>query len=126
MHVTPEHLEKPSPAKARMHATCRHCCCDFRAGLGESYHEAACRGLQEELGITAEVPTQPLGPMHRRSLVIPGQFTDNELVQSYRVNGFQGEVGPQFQLTQSSSLQAHAQMYSRVRLVIMTGQVAPT
>lgn len=31
--------------------------------------------------------------MHRRSLVIPGLYTDNELVQSYRVDGFQGQVG---------------------------------
>lgn len=59
---------------------------------GESFHEAASRGLHEELGINADVPEQPLGPMHKRSLVIPGQYVDIELVQSYRVDGFEGQV----------------------------------
>jgi hypothetical protein len=60
---------------------------------GESFREAAVRGLQEELGITSAVlPQQPLGPMHRRSLVVPGRYLDNELVESYELRGFQGEV----------------------------------
>lgn len=59
---------------------------------GETFHQAAVRGLHEELGITADVPQQPLGPMHKRSLVIPGQYVDIELVQSYRVDGFEGQV----------------------------------
>lgn len=59
---------------------------------GETFHQAACRGLQEELGITAEVPQQPLGPVHKRTLVIPGLYIDNELVVSYRVDGFDGQV----------------------------------
>lgn len=59
---------------------------------GETFHQAASRGLQEELGITAAVPQQPLGPVHKRSLVVPGLYTDNELVQSYRVDGFDGQV----------------------------------
>lgn len=62
------------------------------AAAGESFHQAACRGLQEELGISADVPDVPLGPIHKRSLVIPGLFIDNELVQSYRVDGFDGQV----------------------------------
>lgn len=61
---------------------------------GETFHQAACRGLLEELGIEAQVPQQPLGPMHKRSLTIPGLYIDNELVQSYRVDGFEGQVGP--------------------------------
>jgi hypothetical protein len=60
---------------------------------GESFHQAASRGLQEELGISAVVPDLPLGPVHKRSLVIPGLYIDNELVQSYKVDGFQGQVG---------------------------------
>jgi 8-oxo-dGTP pyrophosphatase MutT (NUDIX family) len=63
------------------------------SAAGESFHQAASRGLQEELGISAVVPDQPLGPVHKRSLVIPGLYIDNELVQSYRVDGFQGQVG---------------------------------
>jgi hypothetical protein len=59
---------------------------------GETFHQAASRGLQEELGITAVVPQQPLGSVHRRSLEVPGLYTDNELVQSYRVDGFDGQV----------------------------------
>lgn len=63
------------------------------AAAGETFHQAACRGLLEELGISAVVPDVPLGPMHRRSLVVPGLYIDNELVQSYRVDGFDGQVG---------------------------------
>lgn len=54
------------------------------------------RGLQEELGvapaIAARLPAQALGPMHRRSLVAPPCYVDNELVQSYRLQGFEGQV----------------------------------
>lgn len=60
---------------------------------GESFREAAARGLQEELGITGVLlPQQPLGPMHRRSLLVPGKYVDNELVESYELRDFQGEV----------------------------------
>lgn len=59
---------------------------------GETFHQAATRGLQEELGIAAAVLQQPLGPMHKRSLLIPGRYADNELVQSYRVDGWRGQV----------------------------------
>jgi isopentenyldiphosphate isomerase len=62
------------------------------AAAGETFHQAATRGLQEELGIAAAVPQQPLGPMHKRSLLIPGRYADNELVQSYRVDGWRGQV----------------------------------
>jgi hypothetical protein len=30
--------------------------------------------------------------MHRRSLVVPGKYLDNELVESYRLRDFTGEV----------------------------------
>jgi hypothetical protein len=62
---------------------------------GETFRDAAVRGLQEELGISitgAALPQQPLGPMHRRSLVAPGSYLDNELVESYELRDFQGEV----------------------------------
>jgi hypothetical protein len=55
--------------------------------------------LQEELGIAGAVlPPQPLGAMHRRSLVAPGRYLDNELVESYELRNFQGEVGTLQQL----------------------------
>jgi 8-oxo-dGTP pyrophosphatase MutT (NUDIX family) len=76
---------------------------------GETFHQAATRGLQEELGITAVVPQQPLGPVHKRSLVVPGLYTDNELVQSYRVDGFEGQV-----CWDSNKAQQGQQMYSVV------------
>jgi ADP-ribose pyrophosphatase YjhB (NUDIX family) len=62
---------------------------------GETFRDAAVRGLQEELGITGAVlPQQPLGAMHRRSLVAPGSYLDNELVESYELKNFNGEVRP--------------------------------
>lgn len=78
-----------------MHSANHHCYVTARCvtvAAGETFHQAACRGLQEELGISAVVPDVPLGPMHKRSLVVPGLYVDNELVQSYRVDGFDGQV----------------------------------
>ncbi|KAF6258140.1 NUDIX hydrolase domain-like protein [Scenedesmus sp. NREL 46B-D3] len=60
---------------------------------GETFRDAAVRGLQEELGVAGvTLPQQPLGPMHRRSLVVPGRYLDNELVESYELRGFSGQV----------------------------------
>jgi hypothetical protein len=59
---------------------------------GEDYHTAAQRGLQEELGITAALPAQPLTTSHLRRLVIPGQYLDCEFVQSYQLTGWSGQV----------------------------------
>eukprot|EP00879_Flechtneria_rotunda_P002711 GHRR01002917.1.p1 GENE.GHRR01002917.1~~GHRR01002917.1.p1 ORF type:complete len:204 (+),score=68.94 GHRR01002917.1:336-947(+) len=59
---------------------------------GESFRAAAQRGMQEELGIIAELPEQPLGPTHRRSLTVPGLYLDHELVESYRLDSFDGQV----------------------------------
>lgn len=30
--------------------------------------------------------------MHKRTLVVPGKYIDNELVESYELRGFQGQV----------------------------------
>eukprot|EP00878_Enallax_costatus_P005990 GHUV01006283.1.p1 GENE.GHUV01006283.1~~GHUV01006283.1.p1 ORF type:complete len:217 (+),score=38.23 GHUV01006283.1:384-1034(+) len=64
---------------------------------GETFRQAVQRGLQEELGITdsswhQQVSRQPLGPMHRRSVHIPGLYLDNEFVESYELRGFDGQV----------------------------------
>ena len=60
---------------------------------GESYVQAAARGLGEELGIFAE-PAElegPLLPTHRRELR-EGEFHDVEMVQSFLLDGFGGEL----------------------------------
>ncbi|CAK0780448.1 hypothetical protein CVIRNUC_005057 [Coccomyxa viridis] len=62
---------------------------------GESYDEAAVRGLQEELGITARLASLqgPLVPVHLRRLEAPEVgVTDCEFVTSFRLDGWQGEV----------------------------------
>ncbi|KAL4449380.1 hypothetical protein ABPG77_007024 [Micractinium sp. CCAP 211/92] len=60
---------------------------------GESFLQGAARGLSEELGIS--VPTSelagPLAPTHRRELHAR-DFHDVELVQSFRLEGYSGEV----------------------------------
>ena len=60
---------------------------------GETYITAAARGLAEELGIKTEAieVAGPLQPTHRRELH-QGEFHDVELVQSYRLDGWKGEV----------------------------------
>ncbi|KAF8072466.1 ypel3 [Scenedesmus sp. PABB004] len=66
--------------------------------VGESFRDAAVRGLAEELGVpgaaAAALPAAPLCPAHRRSLLVPGppRYEDNELVVSYALRGFDGEV----------------------------------
>ncbi len=62
--------------------------------VGESFRDAAQRGLAEELGIAGAVlPQQPLGPVHRRRLVVPGLYVDYELVESYKLQDLDGQVG---------------------------------
>ncbi|KAL4448132.1 hypothetical protein ABPG75_005351 [Micractinium tetrahymenae] len=60
---------------------------------GESFLEGAARGLAEELGIAvpASELAGPLAPTHRRELHAGG-FHDVELVQSYRLDGYEGGV----------------------------------
>lgn len=60
---------------------------------GENYLSAVVRGLGEELGIQTEAVevAGPLQPTHKRELH-QGEFHDVELVQSYRLNGWKGEV----------------------------------
>ena len=60
---------------------------------GESYAQGAQRGLREELGIEVGVDALagPLAPTHRRELRV-GAYHDCELVQSYRLDGYGGEV----------------------------------
>lgn len=60
---------------------------------GECFVDAAMRGLSEELGIhhTAAAALEgPLSPPHRRRLLLPGLYDDNELVASYALRGFKG------------------------------------
>lgn len=61
---------------------------------GETYVQAVVRGLQEELGIHTDVSKirGPLGPCHRRTLLIPGVVHDVEFVASYRLDGFIGKL----------------------------------
>jgi isopentenyl-diphosphate delta-isomerase type 1 len=60
---------------------------------GEEYLTAVVRGLGEELGIKAEAVevAGPLQPTHKRELH-QGEFHDVELVRSYRLDGFTGDV----------------------------------
>lgn len=62
---------------------------------GESFKQAAVRGLQEELGVVVpqDTVTGPLAPTHRRELH-QGEFHDVELVQSYRLGGYDGSIAP--------------------------------
>lgn len=63
---------------------------------GESFHQAAERGLQEELGISARLPPAPVVPRHLRSISVQlpggGQLLDCEFVESFRLEGYRGEV----------------------------------
>ncbi len=56
---------------------------------GESYRDAVVRGLQEELGIcnSGVVLVGPIAQTHKRELH-QGEFHDVELVQSFRLEGF--------------------------------------
>jgi isopentenyl-diphosphate delta-isomerase len=60
---------------------------------GEDYLSAVVRGLGEELGIKTEAVevAGPLQPTHKRELH-QGEFHDVELVRSYRLDGWKGEV----------------------------------
>jgi isopentenyl-diphosphate delta-isomerase type 1 len=60
---------------------------------GENYRAAAIRGLSEELGIhvLADAIVGPLQPTHCRELR-QGDFHDVELVQSFRLDGWNGSV----------------------------------
>lgn len=63
---------------------------------GETFPDAVVRGLKEELGIEVGANgcanvTGPLGPVHRRELHHAG-FHDVELVQSYRLDAWSGNV----------------------------------
>ncbi|KAI8470173.1 MAG: NUDIX hydrolase domain-like protein [Monoraphidium minutum] len=64
--------------------------------VGETFHQAAERGLREELGIDARLPAAPAVGRHLRSITadLPGggRLYDCEFVESYRLDGFQGEV----------------------------------
>jgi hypothetical protein len=44
------------------------------------------------LGISARLPAEPVSDTHIRNLVIPDRFYDNELVQSFKLTDFEGEV----------------------------------
>jgi len=59
---------------------------------GETHRQAAERGLQEELGITATLAGPPIATLHKRQLLVPGQYIDNELVESFKLEGFSGQV----------------------------------
>jgi hypothetical protein len=54
----------------------------------------------EELGIAAKLPKAPVVPRHLRrvSVQLPGggRLLDCEFVESYRLDGFEGEVGAGF------------------------------
>ena len=63
---------------------------------GESFREAVIRGLGEELGIyiAGSQEQQLVGPItdvHRRELHV-GEFHDIELVQSFRLEEFGGQI----------------------------------
>jgi isopentenyl-diphosphate delta-isomerase len=62
---------------------------------GESFAAAAARGLAEELGIKGAGPrlVGPLAPPHRRELRV-GDYHDAELVVSFKLENFQGDVAP--------------------------------
>lgn len=59
---------------------------------GENFRDAVIRGLKEELGIQGNVSERPLAPMHMRKLVVPGKIKDFEFVESYRMDGFAGDI----------------------------------
>jgi isopentenyl-diphosphate Delta-isomerase len=61
---------------------------------GETYKQAVARGLAEELGICVEAEdlTGPLAPTHRRELHQSDDFHDVELVQSFLLNNYDGEI----------------------------------
>lgn len=61
---------------------------------GETFKEAAIRGLKEELGIDNVSIDGPLTSLHKNEYH-QGPYHDVELVQSFIVRGFDGEV--QFQ-----------------------------
>ncbi|GAB4817509.1 hypothetical protein N2152v2_004555 [Parachlorella kessleri] len=60
---------------------------------GETYRQGAVRGLQEELGVSvSEAALEgPLAPTHKRELH-QGDFHDVELVQSFRLVNFTGNL----------------------------------
>lgn len=60
--------------------------------VGETFKQGVQRGLHEELGIADAVVTGPLGPMHKRRLEVSADFVDYEFVESYRMDGFEGEA----------------------------------
>ncbi|GBF92961.1 NUDIX hydrolase [Raphidocelis subcapitata] len=64
--------------------------------VGETFHQAAERGLREELGISASLPPAPAIPRHLRKVTqqLPDGscLADCEFVESYRLDGFRGEV----------------------------------
>eukprot|EP00775_Hariotina_reticulata_P011760 gene11760-11906_t len=47
---------------------------------------------QEELGISAALQGPPIATLHKRQLLVPGCYIDNELVESYKLEGFSGQV----------------------------------
>eukprot|EP00890_Picochlorum_soloecismus_P005656 jgi/Picsp_1/6091/NSC_03445-R1_nudix hydrolase len=63
---------------------------------GESFREAVIRGLGEELGIflargREQQLVGPITDVHRRELHV-GEFHDIELVQSFRLENFSGQI----------------------------------
>ena len=77
------------PHPIRVHTT--------NTNKGETFHQAAERGLKEELGIAAALPKRPAIARHLRRVTadLPDGSTlvDCEFVESYRLDGFEGEVG---------------------------------
>ncbi|KAL0033777.1 hypothetical protein WJX77_004816 [Trebouxia sp. C0004] len=61
---------------------------------GETYLQAAARGLHEELGIGCRPADLqgPMAPNHARKLEVPGQFCDSEFVECYRLDAYDGPI----------------------------------
>ncbi|PNW80190.1 hypothetical protein CHLRE_08g381800v5 [Chlamydomonas reinhardtii] len=65
---------------------------------GESYAEGVARGLEEELGVTLTQEQRaalqgPITPRHPRRLLIPQQgIQDNEFIEVYRLDGYDGPI----------------------------------
>lgn len=83
---------------------------------GETYRQAAARGLAEELGIDCDPRALqgPMTPNHARKLEIPGKFCDSEFVECYRLAAYDGPLDPDddevfsIQWTSLQQLKQHA------------------
>ncbi|CAG9464211.1 unnamed protein product [Pedinophyceae sp. YPF-701] len=85
-------------ARKKLAPTCWDLSAAEHLSVGESYLEAARRGLQEELGVSVDLASiEVLDEPHERRLQVPEiGVDDHEMVQAVAVRGYEGDVTPDF------------------------------